>query len=88
MSYHFTLKKAGHLKTAKIWYIEGFLEKDGIVKEGSGGVIKTKDKMMSVTVKSMALVTAPKIDNHFLTFSIEKPNFPMKFLREGMIMEF
>jgi hypothetical protein len=88
MSYHFTIKSAGHLKTAKVWYIEGFLEKDGMVKDGSVGAIKTKDKMMSVTVKSMALSTAKARDNHLLTFAIEKPNFPMKLLQQGMIVEF
>lgn len=88
MSCHFTIKKAGHLKTAKVWYMEGFLEKEGMVKEGSVGAIKTKDKMMSVTVRSMALSTARERDNHLLTFSIEKPNFPIKFLQQGMIVEF
>lgn len=86
MSFRFLIDNAGHLKTAKVWFIEGFLEQ-GIVKEGSIGTIKENNEVKIVNVKNVALVTSNEVGNGRLTLSIEEPNFPITFLKKGMIIE-
>ena len=86
MSFRFLIDNAGHLKTAKVWFIEGFLEQ-GVVKEGSIGTIKETDEVKTVNVKNVALVTSNEVESGYLTLSIEKPNFPITFLKKGMVIE-
>jgi len=87
MSFRFTIDNVGYLKTAKIWFIEGFLER-GVIKEGSiGHFTESNNQVKIVKVKSVALVNTKKVENGRLTLSIEEPNFPLESFQKGMIIE-
>ena len=87
MSFRFIIDNVGHLKTAHIWFLEGFLEK-GMIKEGSIGYLtESNHQVKKVKVKSVALVKSKEVENGRLTLSIEEPHFPLESFQKGMIIE-
>lgn len=78
MKFEFQINNAGHLSSARTWFLDGTLE-GGVIRPGSTGIVAAQPERR-IAVKSVALVNSKDAESNRLTLSINEPDFPIQEL--------
>jgi hypothetical protein len=76
--FSFTVTGAGHLPTAKVYYVEGALDA-GLIRGGETARIEGS-QYRRIVIKSVALIEGGTGRGNRFTLSIERPPFPVEEL--------
>lgn len=86
MSFRLVVKEIICIERLNVWIIEGVLN-EGDIKHGSVGKVVGLSGRNNILFKNIILTNAKNVGTGFITMAIEKPEFPIEFLKEGTIIE-
>ncbi len=84
-TFHFRVITSGYLPVAKHWYLDGMLEAGEIVPPCTG-VAEIENRVIDISILSIALVSAKKPEKNRFTLSIENPSMPIELLNGARII--